>query len=125
MIDHQHFMIDCSVRKPLTNVEDTIKFLKKLVEAIGMKIVAGPIAAYCDAENNEGITGAVCVQTSHCSVHVWDKVEKPYMRLDVYSCKSFDDQIVLDMIEQFEPYEIITENIDRNPCRYAEMCKND
>jgi S-adenosylmethionine/arginine decarboxylase-like enzyme len=114
-LNHRHLMIDCSVHKPLNDVDKTIDFLKRLVSAIGMKIVAGPIAHYCDSEGNYGITGAVCISTSHCSIHVWDKVQKPYMRLDVYSCQDFDENIILNIIKEFEPYEIITQTIDRNP----------
>lgn len=115
MLDHKHLLVDCFVHKPLTSVEKTISFLKDLVEALGMKIAVGPIAEYCDADNNEGITGAVCIQTSHCSIHVWDKVEKPYMRLDVYSCQTFDEKVVLNLIEEFSPYDIRTQIINRNP----------
>lgn len=115
MLNHKHYLIDCYVNKPLTSVEKTVNWLKKLVDAIGMKIVAGPFAAYCKSENNEGITGACCIETSHCSIHVWDKVDKPYMRLDVYSCKEFDEKTVDAMIEEFEPYNPITTTINRNP----------
>lgn len=46
MLNHQHYLVDCFVKKPLIKVEDTINWLKKLVDTIDMKIVAGPIAAY-------------------------------------------------------------------------------
>lgn len=112
------------MKKPLTNVDNTIDWLKRLVEKIEMKIVAGPIAAYCDAENNEGITGACCVQTSHCSVHVWDKVEVPFMRLDVYSCKTFKEEDVLAMLAEFDPYDIDALTLDRNAeSRVAKLTK--
>ncbi len=115
MLNHQHLIVDCFVRKPLTSTEKTIEFLRTLVAALGMKIVAGPISAYCDAHENNGITGAVCIQTSHCSIHVWDKVEEPYMKLDVYSCQSFDTKVVMDLIQEFDPYDITSEVINRNP----------
>lgn len=115
MLNHQHYLVDCFVKKPLIKVEDTINWLKKLVDTIDMKIVAGPIAAYCDSEGNEGITGSCCIATSHCSIHVWDKAEYPYMKLDVYSCQTFDEKLIDSLLQEFEPYNIVSKLIDRNP----------
>lgn len=56
MLEHKHFIVDCYVNKPLCDVDKTIAFLKSAVEALDMKIAVGPISAYCDADNNEGIT---------------------------------------------------------------------
>ena len=115
MIDHKHLLIDCYVKKPLTDVEYTKQWLEKIVTSIDMQIVAGPIVAYCDAEGNYGITGACCIQTSHCSIHVWDSVEKPYMRLDVYSCKEFDQNVIISHLDEFDPYDMKVIILNRNP----------
>ena len=89
--------------------------MKELVEKIGMKIKIGPFADYCLAEGNNGITGAVCIETSHCSIHVWDKVDPPYMRLDVYSCAFFDVETVLaHVVQSFDATSVKHLVLDRN-----------
>lgn len=80
-----------------------------------MKIKIGPFADYCLAEGNNGITGAVCIETSHVSLHCWDKVDPPYMRLDVYSCAFFDPSVVEKEIrEKFDPVTFEYLILDRN-----------
>jgi S-adenosylmethionine/arginine decarboxylase-like enzyme len=113
-LDHKHIIVNATVKQPLVDVEGTKKWLKDLVEAVNMKIVLGPFAEYCNAEGNEGITGCVCIQTSHCSIHVWDKLKPAIMRLDLYSCDTFERETVLNHLKYFEPitYEWIT--LDRN-----------
>ncbi len=89
-LDHKHLLVNADVNKPPTETAAVEDFLRRLTALIGMKVKVGPIAAYCDTEGNNGVTGAVCIETSHISIHAWDKADKPYLRLDVYSCMDFD-----------------------------------
>lgn len=114
-LDHKHLIVNAVVRKPLICPRETEKWLKDLVEKIGMKIKIGPFADYCLAEGNNGITGAVCIETSHCSIHVWDKADPPYMRLDVYSCAFFDVETVLThVVQSFDATSVKHMVLDRN-----------
>lgn len=105
ILDHKHLIVNATVSKPPIDPDAAIDFLKKLVDKIGMKIKVGPFAGYCEAEGNNGITAAVCIETSHISLHAWDQVDQPYLRLDVYSCATFDPGEVIKMIN--EEYEAI------------------
>jgi S-adenosylmethionine/arginine decarboxylase-like enzyme len=40
------------------------------------------------------------IETSHSSIHVWHKEAVPYIRMDVYSCKDFEVQKVIDFVRE-------------------------
>lgn len=115
MLNHKHLIINANVNKPFVGIKETEDFLTYLVGEIGMKIKIGPFAAYCEADGNNGITAAVCIETSHCSIHLWDKTDPPLLRMDVYSCAEFDVQKTLDIVKkQFDPTHIEYIVLDRN-----------
>lgn len=113
MLVHQHLIVRAEVKKPPTSAEYTIQWLRELVEKIGMKIVQGPFASYIDKPGNEGVTGVVIIETSHCSIHVWDHHEPALLQLDVYTCSSMDIKTVFDHMDVFEPSKIEYKYLDR------------
>ena len=113
-LDHKHIIVRATVKKPPTEVDYSIDWMKRVVDAVGMKIVLGPFAHYCDAKDNEGITGMCCISTSHLSLQVWSKIEPPVVHFDLYSCATFDVYTVLGMLCEFEPYSYDWVMIDRN-----------
>jgi S-adenosylmethionine/arginine decarboxylase-like enzyme len=115
MLDHKHLIVNAIVNKPPVDPRATEDFLRNVVDKIGMKIKIGPFADYCTADGNNGITGAVCIETSHLSIHAWDKAEPPYLRFDLYSCATFEVKDVIDMIKQtFDAVELHFTLLDRN-----------
>lgn len=74
----------------------------------------GPYSKYLDVEGNRGVTGIVVIETSHISFHCWDEVSPALIQMDVYSCKNFDPNRVINALLKFglESYDIL--NIDRN-----------
>lgn len=97
--NHKHLVLNASVRHPITDEEVCKNWLEKLVEIIDMKILIPPVAKFCDTEKNEGVTGTVVIETSHASIHVWHKEEEPYIRMDVYSCKDFSVDSVVEFVK--------------------------
>ena len=95
-LEHNHYLVRAEVNYPFTKPKKVKKWLKKLVEAIGMKICkhGGPHVDYVDKPGNCGIAGIVMIETSHIALHVWDKQEPALAQLDVYSCASFDHKLV-------------------------------
>lgn len=111
---HQHLIIKCYVKNPPTKVDVLNKWFINLVEAVGMKVVAGPTSVYVSDPGNEGLTGTVTLATSHSSLHVWSEYELPMMQFDLYSCKSFK---LDDVIKCFIPWDLVKIEwamIDRN-----------
>lgn len=109
-LNHQHMLVRADIKNPPTDPRFVEGWLAGLVEAVGMKILIPPWAVICNTNGNEGITGSVCIETSHAAIHFWDT----YFQFDLYSCKSFDPQVVLDMFGVFGPTRISYLMVPRN-----------
>jgi S-adenosylmethionine/arginine decarboxylase-like enzyme len=97
---HKHLIVNAIVNNPIQTEEECNCWLAELVRVIDMDILIPPHSKYCDIEGNEGVTGTCVITTSHVSIHVWSKVEKPYIRMDVYSCKDFAVEEVLEYVDR-------------------------
>jgi S-adenosylmethionine/arginine decarboxylase-like enzyme len=111
---HQHLLMKLWVKNPLKEVDALNKWFVDLVHKVKMEVVAGPTSVYVNYPGNEGLTGTVTLATSHASIHIWDAHHPPMVQFDIYSCKCFTLQ---DVLEQFEPWDIVKVEwvmIDRN-----------
>ena len=114
-LNHRHMLGKAYLRKPPITEQAVDQWLTKLVSDIDMKILMGPYTINCFTVGNEGITGAVVVETSHCSGHFWHLVDRPFLMYDVYSCVYYDTDVVFNNIhEHFDVEEISYTLIDRN-----------
>lgn len=111
---HQHVLIKAFVENPPVKEEHLEKWLTELVSDIKMKIVIPPRAFYVAAEGNEGLTASVNIETSHCSVHIWDHAEPPMIQMDVYSCSCFENETVLNKLREFGLISFELMHVDRN-----------
>ena len=111
---HQHLIVRCLVKSPIREVAILNKWFADLVEKVGMVVVAGPTSVYVSEEGNEGLTGTVTLATSHASIHIWDAEYPHLVQFDIYSCKCFEVQDVIDHLNVMEllNYQIMT--VDRN-----------
>jgi len=102
---HNHILINGRVQYPPQNIDQTIQWLRDLVETIDMKIVAGPFASYVEKEGNRGLTAAVMIETSHIAFHVWDEETPALLQFDLYTCSTLPVPTVLRMIDEFMEFE--------------------
>jgi S-adenosylmethionine/arginine decarboxylase-like enzyme len=113
-LHHQHFICTAVLKKPPTTGAEMDAWLIELVAKVGMVVLYGPFSTRCDELDNEGVTGMIGLTTSHSSAHVWDRIEKPFMKFDLYSCRPFDVETVLDHLKIFEPVSCEYMVLDRN-----------
>ena len=93
---HQHMLIRGYVSSALTDPATGKHALRTLVRDIGMVPVTEPQCVYIDTPGNEGLTGSINLATSHVAFHIWD--DTGLIMADVYSCCTFDPQIVIDSL---------------------------
>ena len=111
---HQHLLMKVWIENPPKEASVLNEWFINLVHTVGMEVVAGPTSVYVDYPGNEGLTGTVTLATSHASIHIWDNLELPMMQFDIYSCKSFTLEQVM---ECFKPFGLVKAEwimIDRN-----------
>ncbi len=110
-LNHLHLLVRADVQKPNTTPEAINAWLTELVAGVGMKVLIPAQSVLCNTDGNEGVTGIVCLETSHASIHIW---HDGYVQFDLYSCKAFDVDAVLDRFSIFDPTRIDYTLVDRN-----------
>ena len=120
--NHLHLLVKGYVKNPPKTAETLNVWLSELVSKVDMKVVAGPTSVYVDEPGNEGVTGTITLATSHAAIHIWD-AEKPAMfQFDIYSCKDYDPNVVLNHIDNnFDLKEAYWSFIDRNKDEFFEL----
>ena len=114
-LNHKHVIFKCDMDKPPETELQVKRWIEAIVNEINMKIFLGPYVKRCETEGNEGITGICVIETSHLAIHVWDNIPQPYAQIDLYSCKDFNHQIVIDSLKVLygaKNFEVLT--LDRN-----------
>jgi len=105
-----HLILDCKNGRKLNedSEEDIRVFIKELVDKIDMVAYGEPNIAYLPTPSRPECSGWSVVQliyTSSITCHFADDSGDFY--LDVFSCKIFDVDDVLDYVEQyFSPSEV-------------------
>ncbi len=98
----QHLVVDAFVAdgRRLGDVAAIFELLDTLPERIGMTKIAPPyVFRYSGVKPEDwGVTGVVIIAESHISIHTF--AEHKRFHLDVFSCKPFDDERTLAIIEE-------------------------
>ena len=105
-----HLMADCYScdKDKLDNLDVVYTFLDQLPNLINMQKLIAPQVHRCvvGKEEDYGLSGFIIVLESHSVIHTFPL--KNYLSLDVFSCKDFDPQIVINYAKEtfnFEKYE--------------------
>ena len=111
----QHYVADIKgseySKSVITNEEHIKSFCEELIEKIDMKAY-GECMLYHFAGHNEDACGYSMVQlieTSNICAHLVDKTGDIY--LDIFSCKTFSNEIVDKVIEKYWKPEIIKKSV--------------
>jgi len=110
---HKHLLVRAEVKSPPLEMDNLDLMLRNLVKMIDMKILAGPMTAWCPVEGNTGWSGTVIIETSSITFHSWIEDHYPVIQLDVYSCKDFKVSTVMQWLQVFDPTKVDYKFIDR------------
>ena len=117
---HRHLVVTAFVSSPPMSIECGETFLRELVSLVDMQILMDAKAIYCEDLGNEGVTGVVGLTTSHASFHSWHMAEEPFVSFDLYSCRDFSVEAVLDFLkDKWKVYDCDYLLIDREPRKPA------
>lgn len=102
-LEHIHLTVNAKIGQNFSELpkDDAKRFVDELLEAINMKPL-GPLN-WADAEDLDfpGQSFVQMITTSHCSLHYFDNGESgKEIYFDLYSCKQFDPEKVLGMLEE-------------------------
>ena len=111
---HQHLLVKARCNKPITDVEKLNEWFVQLVHKVGMEVVAGPTSVHVGDPGNEGLTGTITLATSHASIHIWELYEPAMFQFDIYSCKKYELQTVLEHLDEMELISYEWMMIERN-----------
>lgn len=81
-------------------------FLVSLVGRLKMRILAGPLVEIEEGSpEKSGCSGVVILYESHAAIHTYPFLKEAF--IDIFSCKVFEDDIVLNIIrDYFGPYQV-------------------
>jgi len=99
---HKHIIIRAYVKNPPTTEIQLSEWCKDVISRVGMNVISGPHVVYSDMVDNEGFTAVAVLDFSHLSIHTWDKVDPALIEFDLFSCKDFDVNLVLDKLNEFD-----------------------
>ena len=112
-LKHKHLLVRAETLEPPKDLKAIKKWTRSLIKDIGMKVLGGPYAKYCEVQGNRGLTCVTIIETSHITLHSWVELNPALVQLDVYSCKELDEKIVFDYVYKFQPVRMSYRYFDR------------
>ena len=111
----QHLILDMGgCNEHISRKESIRAFVAELVEAIDMVAYGEPVIEHfaTHSEAAAGYTLVQLIETSAITAHFSDHNRDAY--LDVFSCKSFDENMVVQTVEKhFAPESVYTLSLER------------
>ena len=106
----KHLMVTAvACNENLLDIPTVSRFVKEMVPAIDMVPYGDLVIARFGEGIEEGISAVQLIVTSAITIHTNDMYRDLY--LDVFSCKWFDEAIIIKMIREFFSPEEIKENV--------------
>ena len=100
-----HLMLDCAEldHDAITDYNRIYDFVKRLVGDIDMVAYGEPQIVNFGSGNKAGYTLVQLIETSNICAHFVpdDGMGGNAMYLDVFSCKAYYDEVVIDLVRQY------------------------
>lgn len=96
-----HLVLDCGGcdHEKITSADNIYQFTKQLVNDIDMIAYGEPQIVQFGEGDKLGYTLVQLIETSNICCHFVDVNDTMY--LDVFSCKPYEKQIVIDLVKQY------------------------
>ena len=96
-----HLILDCydGDKDLITSAENIEAFAKTLVKRINMKAYGEPQVIHFGEDDKQGYTLVQLIETSNIVAHFCDDTGNFY--LDVFSCKPYENAVVVELVKQF------------------------
>lgn len=112
---HKHVLIKAYVNNaPQESEEELNTWMTSLVKDIDMKEVFPARSKFVALEGNRGLTGSINIETSHIAIHIWNEESPNLVQMDVYSCKDFQVETILNKLKEWNLVNYHCWLIDRN-----------
>lgn len=112
---HHHLIVAADIRRVIKDTEEAKKWLKMLIDKVGLQSMGEVQCEYSKVIGNRGITALAMVTTSHIGLHIWDEEIPAKLQFDLYSCASFTHiEIIKEIEEKFKAISISYKYIDRD-----------
>ena len=87
----------------LRHEADLCAYIRHLVEVVGMHLMTEPLSVKAIGFGPEaGVTAVAIISESHCAIHTWPEQTDCNLNVDVFSCRPFrDDLVIEDLKEHF------------------------
>lgn len=106
----KHLMVTAiSCNENLLDISSVSRFVTEMVPRIDMVPYGDLVIARFGEGIEEGISAVQLIVTSAITIHTNDMMRDMY--LDVFSCKWFEEDIIIDMIKEYFSPQEIKENI--------------
>ncbi len=109
-----HLVLDCynADKELITSSTNIAAFAKALVKKINMKAYGEPQVIHFGEDDKQGYTLVQLIETSNISAHFCDDTGNFY--LDVFSCKPYENALVVETVKQFfAPERIVERYLER------------
>jgi S-adenosylmethionine/arginine decarboxylase-like enzyme len=110
-----HLILDCydADKALITNSTNIAAFAKVLVKRIDMVAYGEPQVVHFGEDDKQGYTLVQLIETSNIVAHFCDESGNFYM--DVFSCKPFSTEAVIETVNQFfAPKKIRERYVERD-----------
>lgn len=96
-----HLILNCSGadHASITSYDTIYSFTKALVADIDMVAYGEPQIVNFGSGDKAGYTLIQLIETSNIAAHFVNEFDEIY--LDVFSCKAFSEQVVIELVEKF------------------------
>lgn len=110
-MEGKHLLVDCFEcdRTVIDNADNLYNVFYEIVKRIKMKILVPPIIQR-QFEGLPGLSGLCMICTSHIAIHCFPE-EKNKVNVDIYSCRDFDENVVLGYLEHTLKFKDCNSNV--------------